>query len=260
MAKSESRGLRDEMNVGPDPRQARHLIPLTDLKKFRVAEGEPDVRGWDVYTTIGREIGSVHDLLVDTGSGEVVMLDVDLKRDNRHTLAPIRATWIDRATRRVVIDAKEVTTGDELPSYVAQRPLTDDEARTFGEQYDRAYGERGWNSHEYRARRGPDGLRFGRRPPSAEERAPDRDVTPPPQVDTSREPPRRSTFVERYPITEEEERQLAEERDRERDIRFPRSATGDRPVVEEVVVRRRELRPDEEPTVDEPRPRGDEPG
>src|SRR5690606_2449487 len=111
-----SRGLRDEMNVGPDPRSARQLVPLRELGKFRIADGEPDVRGWTAFTSTGREIGRVHELLVDTDARQVVMLDIDLRRDDRHTLVPIRASWVDQATRRVVVDAAEVTTGDELPA------------------------------------------------------------------------------------------------------------------------------------------------
>ncbi len=107
-----SRGLRDEMNVGPDPRDARQLTPLRDLGKFQIAEGEPDVRGWTVYTSTGREIGRVHELLVDTDARQVVMLDIDLRRDDRHTLVPIRASWVDQATKRVVVDAAELAADD----------------------------------------------------------------------------------------------------------------------------------------------------
>lgn len=117
MAKSDgSRGLRDEMNVGPDPRSAHRLVPLNELGKFRIADGEPDIRGWTAYTSTGREIGRVHELLVDTDAREVVMLDIDLRRDDRHTMVPIRASWVDQSTKRVVVDAAEVPTGDEIPS------------------------------------------------------------------------------------------------------------------------------------------------
>ena len=116
----ESRGLRDEANVGPDPRRARELRPLRDLK-WKVADGEPDIRGWSVFASTGRELGVVHDLLVDTEAGEVVMLDVDLKRDDRHTLAPMRAAWIDRATKRVEPAARPVA---------GRRPRASRRART----------------------------------------------------------------------------------------------------------------------------------
>ena len=99
------RGLRDEAAVGPDPSRARDLKRLSDLR-YEVAAGEPDIRGWTVYSSTGREIGVVSDLLVDTDAGEVVMLDVDLRRSDQHTLAPIRAAWVDHATRRVVLDAR----------------------------------------------------------------------------------------------------------------------------------------------------------
>lgn len=116
-----SRGLRDEMNVGPDPRGSRQLVPLRELGRFRLASGEPDIRGWTVFTSTGREIGRVHELLADVDAKQVVMLDIDLRRDDRHTLAPIRSAWVDQATRRVVIDASAVTTGDELPVVTGER-------------------------------------------------------------------------------------------------------------------------------------------
>ena len=84
-----SRGMRDEAGVGPNPRDARRLVPMRELGDYKLVDGEPDIRGWNVYTATGRELGDVQDLLVDPDMGEVVMLDVDLKRDDRHTLAPI---------------------------------------------------------------------------------------------------------------------------------------------------------------------------
>ena len=59
-----NRGMRDEAGVGPNPHDARRLIPLKELDDYQVADGEPDVRGWNVYTATGREIGDVDDLLV----------------------------------------------------------------------------------------------------------------------------------------------------------------------------------------------------
>ena len=241
----ESRGLRDEMNVGPDPRAARHLLPLSELKHFKVADGEPDIRGWEVYTSAGRHIGDVDDLLVDTSTNEVVMVDVDLKRDDRHTLAPIRAAWVDQSTKRVVIDAKEVTTGDELPSYVPHRAVTDEEARRFDERYDRAYGERGYLEEDYAVRRSNAGLRFGRRDADrpvdrSVDRPADADVAPADRMASEAPPPRRSSRVERYSGSAEDDRIRDEEAAQERSIRYGQRAEP-RPVVEEVVVRRREM-------------------
>ena len=115
-AKHTSRGMRDEAGVGPNPRDARRLTGLKELDDYKVTEGEPDIRGWSVYTATGRELGDVDDLLVDTDLGEVVMLDIDLKRNDRHTLAPIKAAWIDRETRRVVLNTTMFDADEAIPA------------------------------------------------------------------------------------------------------------------------------------------------
>lgn len=257
----DSRGMRDEMNVGPDPRQARHLKPLKELGKLKVADGEPDVRGWNVYTSTGREIGVVDDLLVDTDAGEVVMLDVDLKRNDRHTLAPVRAAWIDHSTRRVIIDAAEVKDPDELPSFSRSARMTDEDVSSFDERYGRVYGA-DEDDREYRVRHGDEELRFHQRAEAlevpVERRATEADVVEPaaqPVVQPEARPdvPRRSRWVERHPL-EEPDRYRAEEtgeglvhyrRREDRPILADQGSDVDevvverRPYVEEVVVRRR---------------------
>lgn len=75
--------MRDESNgfqskgEGASPA----LSSLADLRDFTVADGDPDVRGWDVFTGEGRRIGEVHDLLVDTTAMKVRYLDVHLDRE-----------------------------------------------------------------------------------------------------------------------------------------------------------------------------------
>lgn len=184
MARTEKpRGLRDEANVGPDPRRARELRPLKDLK-WKVADGEPDIRGWAVYASTGRELGIVDELLVDAEAGEVVMLDIDLKRDDRHTLAPLRAAWIDRPAKRVVVDARELGAEETLPALPRAGALSDDEVTRFNDGYVRAYGDRGYEAdRQYRLRRGDDELRFGR--------APHADRHPPAEVVDEHRTPRR---------------------------------------------------------------------
>jgi hypothetical protein len=104
MSDRSNRGMRDEAGVGPNPSDAGRLTRLKDLRQFKIVDGEPDIRGWNVYSATGRELGEIEDLLVDTDLEEVVMVDVDLKRDDRHTLAPIKAAWIDREHKRVVLN------------------------------------------------------------------------------------------------------------------------------------------------------------
>jgi hypothetical protein len=145
-AKRSNRGMRDEAGVGPTPSDARRLVAMKDLDKYRIVDGEPDIRGWNVYTATGRELGEVDDLLVDTDIGEVVMVDIDLKRNDRHTLAPIKAAWIDRDTKRVVLNTAMFDTDDAIPALGrSTEPVETESVRQFNERYERAYGEHGWD-------------------------------------------------------------------------------------------------------------------
>jgi len=242
-------GMHDEAGVGPDPRNAVDLTPLKKLGDYKVADGEPDIRGWRTYTSTGREIGKVEDLLVDTKTNEVVMLDVDLEREDRHTLAPIKSAWIDRDNKRVVINSQYLVNDEDIPalrkhrralrkddSAVAatgaaaaesdekareqakQQAKEDDEAiRRFNERYERAYGERGWDRGRPIRIKGDSELRL------------ERPVLPPPD-ETNALPT-----------------------GGEREVRFPRTRelqAGTPVVIEEHIVRRRlvdpsELDPDE---------------
>src|SRR5215218_8124058 len=141
-----SRGMRDEAGVGPTPESARRLVRLKELDDYKVAEGEPDIRGWSVYTATGRELGDIEDLLVDTELGEVVMVDVNLKRDDRHTLAPIKTAWIDRDNRRVVLNTSMFDVDDAIPALSRRNePIESESVRHFNERYERAYGADGWD-------------------------------------------------------------------------------------------------------------------
>jgi hypothetical protein len=60
---------------------APQIAPLKELKDYKVAKEDPDVRGWKVLGRDGRTVGEVHDLLVDTGAMRVRYLDVELDRD-----------------------------------------------------------------------------------------------------------------------------------------------------------------------------------
>jgi sporulation protein YlmC with PRC-barrel domain len=128
-ARKSRRGMRDEAGVGPNPRDARRLVPMKDLHHYKVVDGEPDIRGWSVFTANGRELGDIQDLLVDTDLGEVVMIDIDLKRDDRHTLAPIKAAWIDRETHRVVLNTSMFDVDGEITSATVPDTPADATAR-----------------------------------------------------------------------------------------------------------------------------------
>src|SRR4051812_29241843 len=158
----EDRGRRDDAGVGPYLRGDVQLVPLRELGDWGVAEGEPDIRGWEVRTLSGRVIGKVEDLLIDTAQGEVVMVDVDIEGSDRHTIAPLRAAQIDREERIVRIDSADLQ--DEGVPTIARREVSDAEAKQFDEGYRRSYGARGFaDDADYVVRGGDHDIHFSRR-------------------------------------------------------------------------------------------------
>jgi sporulation protein YlmC with PRC-barrel domain len=103
---------RDAAGVGPYARERETLVPLKTLGTWNVSEGEPDIRGWEVRTVSGRQLGTVQDLLIDTDAHEVVLLDVDLPGTDRHTFVPIRVVQIDRGRRVVLMDSADLPESD----------------------------------------------------------------------------------------------------------------------------------------------------
>ena len=115
MARGKRAPRRDSAGVGPDPLDTRRrLIPLDDLKGYTMAAGEPDVRGWDVRTLGGRELGEVEDLLVDPDRGEVVMLEVDMRGEGLHAEVPLRSVQLDRGRKIVLVDSGDLDTRNDI--------------------------------------------------------------------------------------------------------------------------------------------------
>lgn len=104
---------RDMAGVGPDPRMAGRLTRMSSIHGYRIADGEPDIRGWEVRTLAGADVGEVDDLLVDPHRGEVVMLDIDLNDSDQHVNIPIRGVQIDRGRHCVIVDSGDVRSARE---------------------------------------------------------------------------------------------------------------------------------------------------
>jgi hypothetical protein len=68
--------------TGPTADEATSpLVHSRDLDHFKIPDGDPDPRGWDVKTAEGRDIGKVSDLLVDTATGRVRYLELAVDKD-----------------------------------------------------------------------------------------------------------------------------------------------------------------------------------
>ena len=69
------------------------IAPLGAIRDFEVAEGYPDIRGWRVDSADGREVGKVHELLIDIDNMRTRYLDVRLTSDGLKVAgAPANAT------------------------------------------------------------------------------------------------------------------------------------------------------------------------
>ena len=109
----------------------RRLAPLNDLPSYKVADGNPDVRGLDVETADGEKIGEVHDLIVDVAAMKVRYLDVDVDNalldteEDRHILVPVGCATLNADAD--VIDLTTVSSADlpSIPGY-SHEPITRD--------------------------------------------------------------------------------------------------------------------------------------
>jgi hypothetical protein len=91
--------------------------PLSCMPYRELAEGAPDVRGWEVTTPTSVHVGVVEDLLIDLATMRVRYLDVALDGEagsSRRVLFPIGAVWINDALDQVVTTVLEL---DGLPDY-----------------------------------------------------------------------------------------------------------------------------------------------
>ena len=94
-----------------------HLAPLGQLDNCRIADGEPDIRGWNVHTLDGCTAGKVDDLIVDTDARKVRYMDVKLDRkelglsEDRHVLVPLDDARLDPRSDDVLLES---TTREQL--------------------------------------------------------------------------------------------------------------------------------------------------
>ena len=110
---------------------APRLGRLSQMDDYKVADGYPDIRGWEVKTADGRTIGKVDDLIADTGAMRVRYVDVELDRtvsqlardaatpgdQERHTLLPIGNVRLDDAHDDVLVDGYTLEQVAGMPRY-----------------------------------------------------------------------------------------------------------------------------------------------
>ena len=99
------------------------VIPLAQLRGFRIANGAMDMRLWQVHSGDGRWIGTVDELLVDAVAGEVRYLDVEVENllvtgRERHVLIPVAHARPDaERSGTLVVDTLPARAVRGLPAY-----------------------------------------------------------------------------------------------------------------------------------------------
>ncbi len=107
------------------------LVRLEELKGFRVAEGDSDIRGWEVKTPDGNKIGKVEELIVDPVESRVRYMEVNVDRnvlgldEDRHILVPIGAARLEEKGNNVLIERLPAQGLAGAPAYT-RGPITRD--------------------------------------------------------------------------------------------------------------------------------------
>ncbi|QRR00250.1 PRC-barrel domain-containing protein [Dyadobacter sandarakinus] len=89
---------------------------------FEIVDDQPDIRGWDVKDTSGRELGEVNELIFDKQSRKVRYLVIDLA-DNvvginpRVVLLPIGLATLHESDDDVILAALTADRLNVLPEY-----------------------------------------------------------------------------------------------------------------------------------------------
>ena len=106
------------------------VVPMNQLSGYKVADGEPDIRGWDVMTSDGRRLGRVDDLLVDTQANKVRYVEVEGGTQG-HVTIPIGYARLERDSKQVLVDRLSDDQFQALPAY-DRGPVTRDYEERVG--------------------------------------------------------------------------------------------------------------------------------
>ena len=136
--------MRNDKNRAAGTVEEPRLRKLDELDDYEVADGDPDIRGWEVKCG-GKEIGKVDDLIVDMGAMQVRYMEVELDRDllssagrtdldddERHVLIPIGSARLDDDNDDVLLDGVEMSRLGEYPRLKDGRLTRDEENRVMG--------------------------------------------------------------------------------------------------------------------------------
>ena len=97
------------------------LEELSD-SSYEIADGEPNVKGWDIKDKTGAKIGKVHDVLFNPATKKVRYLIADLEAkvfgvENRRVLIPIGLADLHEKDDDVYLPETTINQLANVPSY-----------------------------------------------------------------------------------------------------------------------------------------------
>ena len=135
---------------GTDEKNSGRLERLDKLDDYKVADGEPDPRGWKMIGRGGKTLGKVDHLVGDTTSMRVrylvVELDDSIDEKNRNVLIPVGHVDLDTSKRNVVTRGLDATCVGNIPAYTGG-PVSRDYENTVMTTCESAY--EGANRYEH---------------------------------------------------------------------------------------------------------------
>lgn len=146
------------------------LRRLSDTPDYKVAEDDPDIRGWDVVAG-ATEIGEVSDLIVDPSAMKVRFVEVELDRsafnltEQKRVTVPVGSVEVDATAKQVRVSGMGLTDISGLPQYTGA--ATHGTATTTTPAYSGARSDT--RNDEARLTRAEEELRVGTRATEAGE-------------------------------------------------------------------------------------------
>lgn len=132
-----------------EPRSAAPLERLSDLPGYKVASGEPDVRGWPVRDGDGELAGRIDDLIVDPTYGKVRYVLLSLEGDDGAVLVPVGYLRIRADAEEVLAPPLSLDDLRALPRYQLGAVTREDEEAIRTVLDDRLSGRRHYRRPDF---------------------------------------------------------------------------------------------------------------
>jgi sporulation protein YlmC with PRC-barrel domain len=135
-----------------------HLLRLSEMNDYEVADKDPDVRGWRVFSAEGVKFGKVNELIVDPDEMKVRYLDIEVDKgvegvtDDRHLLVPVGVASIDEKDDKVFIRTVQTVSLLKTPPYkggVVTRDYEDELRQSYFQEKTRSSDDEDYYNSEY---------------------------------------------------------------------------------------------------------------